>query len=229
MNCAVILAGGKGLRMGEDIPKQFMQLGGRAIIFWSIELFASLEEIDCIIITCPEDYIPKLKEMLKERPCARVIKIIAGGETRQLSSYNAIQCHDFADSDILLFHDAARPFVNERIVKQCIIEADSIGAAGVYVPSIDTIAEVEEGLVSRIPPRKNLYNTQTPQSFRYGIIKDSHMKALTEGRKNATDDVSLALDAGYSVKLVVGDYSNIKITSREDYQRAVWNLDKFSD
>ena len=126
----------------------------------------------------------------------------------------------FNAGDVILFHDAVRPFVSQETISGVIHEAREHGAAGTYIPAVDTIAEIESGIVTSIPPRENLYYAQTPQGFRYRIIRDAHEKALKNGVSHATDDVSLVIDAGYEVRMVMGSNLNFKITTKDDYLMA---------
>ncbi|MFH0976098.1 MAG: 2-C-methyl-D-erythritol 4-phosphate cytidylyltransferase [Spirochaetota bacterium] len=216
---AIILAGGIGKRMGQDTPKQFIKIKNKPVIIRTIERFV-LPQITGIIITVPEDFIDYTGKLIKEFAVQNIIKIIKGGETRQGSSYNAITCMDFHNDDILVFHDAARPFIETQTIELCIKEADAHGASGVYLKATDTIAKINEGFVRYIPDRDKLYYTQTPQAFRYNIIKKAHELAISNGLHNPTDDVQLVLNAGFKVKIVEGDSRNIKITNAFDLELA---------
>ena len=134
-----------------------------------------------------------MEDHLAACPEPKVLKITAGGATRQESAWNALNCHDFHENDILLFHDAARPFVTAEIIANCITEARNTGACGVYIPATDTITEIIDTRVRAIPPREHLYQTQTPQAFRYGVIRRAHELARSSGSGTATDDVSLVM------------------------------------
>jgi 2-C-methyl-D-erythritol 4-phosphate cytidylyltransferase len=218
---AIVLAGGKGLRLGGDIPKQFLPLGGRPVILRTIDLFQSLEGIDGIIVVLPADYISTFNNESEKYKYQKIIKVIAGGETRQGSAYNALNSYEFDDEDILIFHDAARPFVNKETVINLIDAVEETGSAGTYVKAVDTITEIRDDLVNNIPDRNSLYSAQTPQGFKYRIIKRAHDDARKAGIIGATDDVSLVLRTGEIVKAVHGDYGNFKITTDSDYRRAL--------
>ncbi len=214
---AVILAGGTGTRLGGDTPKQFLPLGGKPVIARSLEVCSSLDAITGIIVTAPEEFLDETRRIIEEYGFA---KVIAGGATRQGSVWNALTCRGFGDDDIVLVHDAARPFVTAGVIMECVSAVRTHGAAGVYVPSTDTVTEVDEGVVSAVPLRHRFYLTQTPQGFRYAVIRAAHEKARGAGVFDATDDVTLAIDAGYRVKMVEGDRRNIKITTAFDYDIA---------
>ena len=121
-----------------------------------------METIDHILVVSPEDYIDEIDSMIKQNNISKYLKTIVGGKERQDSVYNALTSREFNDNDILLFHDAARPFITKDIISRVIDETNKHGAAGVYVPAIDTITEIKDGFVKSIPPRKTMYNTQTP-------------------------------------------------------------------
>lgn len=216
---AIILAGGRGLRLSNQTPKQFLPLGEMPVIAWSMNLCESLPEIDRIIAVLPEDFIEQAAAISAGHTIRKMLRIIAGGATRQESSYQALGAVDFSNDDILLFHDAARPFVRPGIIRQCVDESKKVGAAAVYIPVKDTVAVISGDFVESVPPRERMFYAQTPQAFRYSIINSAHEKALTDGVV-ATDDVSLVLAAGFKVKKIEGDYGNFKITTDFDYQAA---------
>ena len=223
---AIILAGGKGLRMGESKPKQLLPLSRKPILMWSISTFNELKAIDHILVVSPKEYIDEIDSMIKQNNISKFLKTIVGGKERQDSVYNALCSWEFDDDDILLFHDAARPFIKKDTISKLIEETQKHGAAGIYVPAIDTITEIEDDFVKSIPPRKKMYNTQTPQSFKFKIIWDAHQKGRGENDSTATDDVSLVIQNGGKVKFVEGGYSNMKITNKNDYEIARYYADK---
>ena len=212
----IILAGGPGSRMKMDTPKQFLTLKDKPIIAWSMEVFESCEFVDSIIVVTPTEYFETIKEITDKYNITKFIKAVKGGGTRQESSLNAINSIKFKDDDILLLHDAARPFVTKSIVEESIKITKKYGASAVYVPAIDTITEMENNSVKNIPNRDNLYYAQTPQSFRFDIINEAHKNHSS----SASDDVSLVLNNAIKVHKVKGNYSNIKITTEYDYKIA---------
>lgn len=217
---AIILAGGKGLRMGHDKPKQLLQLGDRPVIRWCLDTFHAMDEVAGIIIASPPEHIPEIEAIVSRPALPKVLRVIEGGATRRLSAWNALVSHPFADEDILLLHDAARPFIEPETIRACIGAAREHGAAGVYVPAIDTIASVRDGFVDAIPPRDTLYHTQTPQCFTYRVIIDAHRQTAADDANAATDDASLALRAGYRVRMIAGSYNNMKVTTPADFSFA---------
>jgi 2-C-methyl-D-erythritol 4-phosphate cytidylyltransferase len=222
----IILAGGSGSRLGDERPKQFIDLGGKPLIAWSLIRFNNHSSINGIIVVSAEENIGEINEICTMYKITKLHKVIPGGKTRQESSFNAVNSHSFNEDDILLIHDAARPFVTDRIISESIFSATEHGAAAVYVKSIDTITEIRNGYVESIPPRENLYYTQTPQAFRYNIIRTSHENALKRGVTDSSDDVSLVLNASHDIKKVDGEYYNLKITVSSDVDIALKILEK---
>lgn len=217
---AVILAGGKGLRLGDEIPKQFLLLNDMPVIAWSMEKFDSIKEIDHIIIVSSESEMEKTGYIAKDYIKNKPVDIIKGGSTRQESSYNAVSYRKFKEEDIILLHDAARPFVSKELIISCINKVKHFNGSALYVSAIDTIAVIENENVISIPSRENLYYTQTPQAFKYHVIKKSHENAVLKNITNFSDDVSMVIKTGFKVKKVDGSYDNIKITTKTDYETA---------
>jgi 2-C-methyl-D-erythritol 4-phosphate cytidylyltransferase len=220
MNVAVILAGGKGLRLGHVTPKQMLILGTRPVITWSVDTFHKTNVIDRIIIVCEKSLINGMRKLFPAEVYPKVSDFIEGGEERSDSSYNALICSDFNDDDIFLFHDAARPFVSEGIIVELIREVKISGACGTYVPSTDTIALAGDSIVEQIPERRTVYSAQTPQGFRYDLIKKAHLRQREKKNSAITDDVSLVFNMGVKVSIIMGDYQNIKITTETDFRFA---------
>jgi len=194
-------------------------LGGKPVVRWSVDAFASCAEVEGIVIACPENEIPYMKALTNT--CGKTLSVIAGGQTRQVSSREAVNSIICDDDDIIVIHDAARPFVTAEMILKCASKAADTGAAGAYIPATDTVAEINGLAVKSIPARENIYYTQTPQAFRARLIKSCHDLAKTRGEETATDDVSLVIAAGYQVNVIEGSPMNIKITSRFDYDVAL--------
>jgi len=217
---AIILAGGRGNRLGAGEPKQFLDLAGRPVIAWSIEAFAAVEGLAGMVLVGPEDKLARMESISLEYGHGLVRAVTPGGETRQGSSWNGLSALPFDGDDIVLIHDAARPFIEPATILECVGETKEHGAAAVYVRATDTVAEGADGFVRAIPSRERLYYAQTPQCFRLALIRDAHEKARATGVDSATDDVRLALDAGHRVKIVEGDARHMKITSAFDLETA---------
>lgn len=216
MNTAIILAAGKGNRMKAGINKQFLLLRDRPIIAHAIEAFQQCDLIDEIIIVTAEEEIQYFQtHILDSYRFNKVKKLVAGGLERQQSAYNGILAIS-SDSEIVLIHDGARPFVSKQTISDCIEAAKQYGAASAGMPSKDTIKLVNEtDVVTSTPPRDRVWLTQTPQAFRTDLIKKAHQKALDQGI-SATDDAMLVELMGKPVRMVAADYNNIKITTPED-------------
>lgn len=212
---AVILAGGTGARMGSGTPKQFLDLEGEPIIVKALRQFTAIPAIRGIVITSPRELIDQTWKVVEANDVPKIVAIVEGGDTRQGSSYRGLMAIPHADEDIIVFHDAVRPFIRVKTILACVEAAAASGAAGVYVSAIDTITEIRNGRVHRTLPRADLFYTQTPQAFRYGIIRRAHERALETGSV-ATDDVALVRAMDVPVTAVEGDYQNIKITTPAD-------------
>ena len=208
-NLALILASGTGERSGLNQPKQFFEVGGKTLLELSVEAFDKHTEIDGIIVVSHPDFIEKTKELVCRY--GKVLKVIAGGATRQESSYNGVFA--VSEAENVLIHDAVRAFVSENIITACIeglIEHSAVCAA---VEASDTVLEVDEqGKILAVPPRKFLRCAQTPQCFKLNLIKQAHEFARVNN-KSVTDDCGLVLASNLAdVYVVAGSCDNIKIT-----------------
>jgi 2-C-methyl-D-erythritol 4-phosphate cytidylyltransferase len=212
MVTAIIVAGGKGKRMGQALNKQFIKIGGKEILARTIEVFQNLYEINEIIVVCAEGEIEYCKEnIINKYGFSKVVKIVAGGMERQDSVRNGlINCN--TKTNIVVIHDGARPFVTSNIIKESIKWARECGACTAAVPVNDTIKRVDEYMYSiDTPSREGLYAVQTPQAFRYDLILEGHNRAK-DMDIFATDDTMLIEHMGIKVKIIDGSNTNIKIT-----------------
>ena len=216
MISAVIVAGGKGARMGLNINKQYYRIYDKEILAITLEVFNKLELIDEIILVVSEEEISYCNEnIMKKYKLNKIKKIVKGGEERQQSVYNGLKnCN--IKTDIVLIHDGARPFVNERIIRDSIKCAKIYGACTAAISVKDTIKVVDkDAVVMDTLNRNNLVVIQTPQTFRFDLI----LKAHEEGIKNklcVTDDTMFVEAMEKTVKIVEGSYFNIKLTTPED-------------
>lgn len=214
MISAIILAGGRGTRMGQKISKQFILVREKPILYYTIKKFLDCDKIDNIILVLPKDEIEFCKKEVLDKYSLKVDKIVEGGSERQESVYNGLmQCED---TDIVLIHDGARPFVSDRIIEEGIEFAKKYGAAAPGVRPKDTIKIInEEGFSKETLKRDTLVAIQTPQIFEFNMIKECHEK-VKEGKLLVTDDTMVAEHFGNKVYIYEGEYNNIKITTPED-------------
>jgi 2-C-methyl-D-erythritol 4-phosphate cytidylyltransferase len=211
----ILAAGGVGTRMKTTTPKQFLLLNGKPIAQHSLDLFDSIPEIAEIVIVCAAEF----RHQFSVESCRAIITFAEPGSRRQDSVYNGLQALTL-DHSLVCVHDAARPYVTRPLVERVFIEARKHGAAVAAMPVKFTIKEANAlGMVVKTPDRALLWEIQTPQVIELALLKagfdHAHRHQLT-----VTDDVSLVEHLGEGVKLVEGCYSNIKITTPEDYSPA---------
>lgn len=215
---ALVPAAGMGKRMGASINKQYLILAGRPILAHTLSVFEGASFVDGIFVITPEDEIPFCRDHVVERyGFTKVRGIVAGGAERQHSVLNVLRAMEgtVADDDVILIHDGVRPFVSTDVLARATAVAREDDGALVAVPAKDTVKTVEDGIITGTPPRETLWLAQTPQAFRYAVIRAAHEIADAE-RFLGTDDAMLVERLGRSVRIVVGDYRNIKITTPED-------------
>jgi len=215
---ALIPAAGMGKRMGASINKQYLLLDGIPILARTLETFERSPLVAGIFVVIPADEIPFCREQVVERHgFAKVREIVAGGAERQQSVLNGLRAMEgtAGEDDVVLIHDGVRPFVTEEILGRATTAARENDGALVAVPVKDTVKVVENGVIIATPPRESLWLAQTPQAFRYGVIRAAHEVADTE-RFLGTDDAMLVERLGRQVRIVPGDYRNVKITTPED-------------
>ena len=211
---AIIAAGGSGRRLGSAVPKQLLEVGGRTLLQRSIDAFRSHPEVSNVIVAVPADLLAAPPRCLDG---VRDVQLVAGGERRQDSVANAFAALA-ADVEIVLVHDAARPFVTSEVISRAIQGAVTYGAAIVAIPVSDTVKRVEHEVIVETLPREEIFLAQTPQAFRRDVLG----AAIDAGRtaEAATDEAMLAERAGQRVHVVAGDAANIKITTAADLSRA---------
>ena len=208
---AVIVAAGSGTRMGTDVPKQFLKLGGRTILETSVGVFEHCGWIDDIMVMTSPGFVD-----LCESLCAgfsKVRGVLPGGKERQDTVYEAVR--RIPDGQLVLIHDGVRPYVTEAVIEGVLDGAKSAGAAVPAVACKDTVRQTGEDGGSRTLDRKTLFQVQTPQGFESGLLREAYEQAYRDGFLG-TDDASLAERNGCRIALTQGDYANIKITTRED-------------
>ncbi len=213
---AVITAAGKGTRMKSDINKQYIVLCGIPVLARTIAVFEACEQIDEIIVVINEEDIKYCKqEIIDKYNFIKVKALVSGGAERQNSVYKGL-CAVDKGCDIVLIHDGARPFVSSDNITDGIRGAISYGACGVGVRLKDTVKiSSQQGFVESTPDRSTLWSIQTPQCFKYDIIIKAHEEAI-QNNYIGTDDMVLVEKLGLPVKIIEGEYKNIKITTPED-------------
>ena len=218
MNIAIILAGGSGSRIGNDVPKQFMKVAGRQVIEHTIDVFEHCRAIDEICIVSRADYHDHVEDLVVKNQYKKVKKILNGGKERYDSSLAAINAYTDDDAN-LLFHDAVRPLVTERIINDCIEALKHYNAVDVASKTTDTIISVDgQECIDFIPNREFLRNGQTPQCFKRGTIRRAYEVALADPNFVTTDDCGTVRRylPDEPIYVVAGENSNMKLTYLED-------------
>jgi 2-C-methyl-D-erythritol 4-phosphate cytidylyltransferase/2-C-methyl-D-erythritol 2,4-cyclodiphosphate synthase len=220
---AILVAAGRGLRAGGGGPKQYRTIGGQTVIFRAMQAFCSHPDVATVQPVVNPDDIALFNDAvasLRHAPPAN------GGATRQASVHAGLEALAADKPDIVLIHDAARPFVTSAVISRAIDAAGRTGAAIPAIPVTDTIKQVgDAGDVTGTPDRARLRIAQTPQAFRYDVILEAHRRAAREGRSDFTDDAALAEWAGLTVATFEGDAANMKLTTPEDFVREEARLD----
>ena len=219
-NVAVILAAGSGSRTGLSTPKQFLPLGGKTVLEHSVQTFNNHPGIDEVVIVTATEFIERVRAIVKDNRWTKVSAVLAGGKERFNSSLAAVR--HFADNPdaVMLFHDAARPLVSERIISDAIKAMEMYDVVDVAIPAVDTIVQCNrEGThMESIQDRNLLWRMQTPQGFRQKTIQEAYRIALQDPQFTATDDCGTVLRYLPDVKvgIVRGSERNIKLTYADD-------------
>lgn len=218
-NIAVILAGGTGSRVGGDTPKQLLPLDdGRSILEHAVDAFQAASSIDEITVVMHPDFMEEAKNLCERNGWQKVKKIIPGGTERWESSWHAILAYIDEQDVALWFHDAARPFVSQRIIQDVADALKTHSAVTVAVPVTDTLYQTGNNQVTKVCNRSHFMRAQTPQAFRIELVASAYMKALAQDDIIATDDTGIVrkYKPQHPVFIVSGDESNRKITYKED-------------
>lgn len=217
-NVAILLAGGVGERVGLDIPKQLIKIGGRTILEHTLFALNSHEQVDEIIIMMAPGHLDAVHEILRPGGYTKVTKVLEGAATRNGTTLKALESLGEHDGKVLL-HDAVRPLVSARIISECFEALDRYDAVDVAIASADTIIEVTpENTIREIPPRARMRRGQTPQAFRASVIKEAYRIAGNDADFVATDDCTVVLRylPDVPIGVVEGDERNMKITDPID-------------
>ncbi|OOB77619.1 MAG: 2-C-methyl-D-erythritol 4-phosphate cytidylyltransferase [Epulopiscium sp. Nuni2H_MBin003] len=221
MNCAIIVAGGKGRRLDGNTKKQYLKLDSKYVLTHTIEKFQSSNMVHEIIVVCPEEDI----DFVREEICNtfnKVKSVIAGGAERQDSVYNALKILGEHITKVLI-HDGVRPFITEEEIKRCICK--DVSACILGVPVKDTIKKCVEGKIIETIDRATVFSIQTPQVFNKDVIIRAHQNAIEYGWQS-TDDSALVEKLGEVVYIELGSYENIKLTTPSDMDLAKFILAK---
>lgn len=220
---ALIVAAGRGSRFGGDLPKQYCQLAGKPVLALTMAAFADHPAASVIQTVIHADDATLYAEAVGNSQ-HKLLQPVTGGVTRQASVLAGLEALSGKGIDIVLIHDAARPFVSSRLITEAIQAAHAHGAAVPGAVVTDTIVAIDEGSISATPDRTTLRAVQTPQAFRFDLILAAHRKAAANGEQILTDDGSVAAAAGHTVHVFNGDSANVKITTQDDLASASQRL-----
>jgi 2-C-methyl-D-erythritol 4-phosphate cytidylyltransferase len=228
---AILPAAGLGTRMGAETPKQFLELDGTSILVHSVRKLASCELVTEIIVATRGEEVARLVDRLREEKLRQPIRVVKGGDTRQESVAAALK-QVAEGTEIVLVHDAVRPFVTREQIARVIEEARSCGAAILGIPAMDTVKEVKRtslpedvALITMTIPRERVVLAQTPQAFRTKILQEAFARAEVDG-VSASDEAGLVERLGQEVHVVLGSERNIKITKPADMELANFYLER---
>jgi 2-C-methyl-D-erythritol 4-phosphate cytidylyltransferase len=220
MVSAIIVAAGRGVRMGGSIPKQYLLLGNFPVVSHSLMAFDDCRAIDRLYLVVPEpdvDYCAR--KILRPLRLAKPVQLVPGGAQRQLSVYNGL-CRIEHKQGMVLIHDGVRPFVDPDHIRSCLEGAGETGACIPAVPVTETLKNVSSaGVIENTIDREGIWQAQTPQAFSYDVIMKAHAKARKDGFL-ASDDALLVERLGEKVRVIAGNKDNLKITTPEDLQTA---------
>lgn len=219
MNIGLIIAGGSGQRMHQNIPKQFLTVDERPVIVYTLEAFQKHSDIDAIAVVCIDGWENMLWAYANQFNITKLKHVIPGGKNGQDSIRNGVyelEKH-YSKDDIVLIHDAIRPMVSQEIISDCIVKTQQNGCAIAVIPCAEAMVITKDQETSTdCYPRDELKRTQTPQGFSIGKICDLHRRALEAGITNSVASVTLMIEMGEKVYFSAGSEKNIKLTTIED-------------
>ncbi len=220
MNCCLIIpAGGSGKRFGDEKPKQFHLLGGVPLIIRTIKAFENIDSIKSVVVAVNDKYYDELSSLADKYQISKNLSIVRGGTERQYSVYNALQTESASSSDLVLIHDAVRPFIATETIEKLIAFAAETGGAVPAIMPKDTVRELLPSGAYKTLPRERLRLIQTPQVFRTDLI----LKAFAKAKQDnfiSTDDAAVFEYYGYDYIIAGGDENNFKITTKTDFELA---------
>jgi 2-C-methyl-D-erythritol 4-phosphate cytidylyltransferase len=228
---AILPAAGMGTRMGAETPKQFLELDGVPIVILSLRRIASCEQVTDLIVATRGDEVGRLEERIREEKFKQKVRVVRGGDSRQESVAQAL-AEVSNDTEIVLVHDAVRPFVTREQIARVIEEARRCRAAILGIPAMDTVKEVKRAslpedvaLITATIPRERVVLAQTPQAFSTKLLKEAFARAQADG-VSASDEAGLVERLGHDVHVVLGSERNIKITKPADMELARFYLER---
>lgn len=219
MNIALIIAGGSGNRMHQELPKQFLTVNEKPVIIYTLEVFQRHPAIDEIVVVCIEGWERILWAYIKQFDLTKVTAVVKGGDCGQSSIYRGLEeiSREHEQNDIVLIHDAIRPLVSEEIISDCIHKTLEYGSAIACIPCAEAMLVSEnQEKSSKVFEREHLKRTQTPQGFYLGKLIDIHKKALERGITNSTASCTLMIEMGEEIYFSKGSEKNLKLTTIED-------------
>ena len=214
----IIAAAGQGSRLGASVPKQYLKIGGQPVLVKAMKVFEQMDEIDYIFVVAGEDYLEHCTRLIEDHRFKKVESVVAGGEQRQDSVFNALQAMNRCRPGVeyVLIHDAARPFISEEVIRNVLKASAETGAAVACVAMKNSVRRQGTGEdVSESVDRSEYYSVQTPQGFRKSLLIKAYEQAYDDSFFG-TDDASIVEHAGGRITIVDGEYQNIKITTKED-------------
>ena len=228
---AILPAAGLGTRMGHEIPKQFLELDGVPLVIMSLRRIAACPLITHIIVATRGEEIERLDARIREEKFKQDVRVVKGADSRQGSVSQALK-HIPEDTELVVVHDAVRPFVTREQIERVIAEARTRGAAILGIPAIDTVKEVKRAslpedvaLISATIPRERIVLAQTPQAFSYALLRDAFRKAQDDD-VSASDEAAVVERFGHEVFVVLSSERNLKITRPSDMDLARFYLEQ---
>jgi 2-C-methyl-D-erythritol 4-phosphate cytidylyltransferase len=228
----IVPAAGMGTRMAPghatpNAPKQFLALRGVPILVHSLRAFAAVPRVDCIVVAVRKPEMSRMETLIAEHDLGSRVRVVEGGDTRQDSVSRALKALSAADEDIILVHDAVRPLIDSATIERTIEAVENYGAAIVGLPAVDTIKQVERtargAIVTATIPREYIVQAQTPQGFRWSVLRQAFADAEADGFIG-TDEASIVERSGVQVAVVMGSPANLKITHPNDLKLAEFYL-----
>lgn len=220
MNVAVILSGGIGSRMKSDIPKQYIEIDNRPILFYCLEKFIKMNAIDAVVVVVANEWQGYVERIINKLQSTKPIWYAPSGETRQYSIFNGLkesEKHGIKDNDIVIIHEAARPLVSKELIHSCLSGCEEFDGVLPVIPVKDTIYQSSDGVhIDRLLKRNELFAGQAPEAFRFGKYLKIHKNMSREELLKINGSTEIAYKGEMSIKLIRGDEMNFKITTPED-------------